>query len=297
MALTRVPSAVNQSKRIHMAVYGCCDIVSRLLRYQGKFENELLFTLQTHMRNETVLIDIGGNIGWWPFNFAATHEVHTFEPFVRNLALQNVTKCLNPELSRRIHTYPYGLYYEKATCELWQAPSINTGDTTSACGTERTLPIQRQLLLSKFGRQRGGGKLLGMAEMRVLDDTIPTDLFFRDKVVKIDVEGLELEALRGAMRLLSTGSPPRAILVEVRSYVTDKARATALLDFMWRFGYAPLENGHRRAIPSCRNFLVAHDVVFAHGRRGVLTAERGQGPRRRVWPCPWEIVENRSKIR
>ena len=39
--------------------------------------------------------------------------------------------------------------------------------------------------------------MLGTAKMRMLDTLVPPSLFHRDKLVKIDFEGMELKALRG----------------------------------------------------------------------------------------------------
>jgi hypothetical protein len=47
-----------------------------------------------------------------------------------------------------------------------------------------------------------------------LDDVASEGLFQADKVMKVDVEGHELEVLRGAGDFLTRGAPPRAVYLE-----------------------------------------------------------------------------------
>ena len=102
-----------------MAVYASSDFVSRELERFGTFEQDLIWRMEAFMRPGTVLLDVGANLGWWSFYFASKNAtVHSFEPFHDNLALQNVTKCLNPAIAARIYTYPFGLYYEQPASAL-----------------------------------------------------------------------------------------------------------------------------------------------------------------------------------
>ena len=58
--------------------------------------------LAAHMTPQTVVVDIGSNIGLYSYAFASRGvEVFGFEPFVRNVAVQRVTGCINPELAAR----------------------------------------------------------------------------------------------------------------------------------------------------------------------------------------------------
>lgn len=216
------------------------------------------------MHANDVLVDVGANIGLWSYLFAASgHDVFAFEPFESNLALQNITRCLNPTISSRVRTFPVGLSYENGWCELWQDPHVNRGDTVAACGDATTLPLEREKWKRHF---RGGGRLLGSATMRVLDQIAPPELFHRGKVMKIDTEGMELKALRGATRFLTEGKPPRRILAEL-AFFSGAARAE-LLDFLARHGYRPIT-------PNAATN--AGDAVFVHERE----EKRSGGGRRR----------------
>ena len=73
----------------------------------------------------------------------------------------------------------------------------------------------------------------------------------------MDVEGMEHEALRGAARLLTTGTPPRALFLELAAYRGE--RRDALLRFLMTHGYVHL--GSPALLP-----VTQGDVIFV--RRG-----------------------------
>ena len=213
-----------------LAVRASADGVSSSLLSEAKtFEPAELAAFAALLRPHTVVLDIGANVGWWTFNFATEHEVHSFEPFPANLALQNLSKCLNPKLASRIITYPVGLYeQEPARCEMYSSPK-NVGDTHTVCGTLNELTSKRAGMKNNLRR--------GSVEMRVLDKLVPSRLFHEDKIIKMDIEGSELAALKGATHLLTSGEPPRAIFMEVVFFRGTARRE--LYQFLDRYGYAP----------------------------------------------------------
>jgi len=214
-----------------LAVFDRLDAVSdRLSQRTHTFEPTEIATFAALLRPETVVLDIGANIGWWTFNFATTHAVHAFEPSPSNLALQAVSRCMNPHLAQRITVYPVGLYdREPARCEL-HSHRLNFGNTHTLCGTPE------EILKAKTKRHKLL-ELRGSVEMRTLDTLVPEWLFHADKIVKLDVEGSEQVALMGGTRLLTEGVPPRALFMEITFYKGTKRRA--LYQFLERHGYVP----------------------------------------------------------
>jgi FkbM family methyltransferase len=229
-----------------LAVRASADGVSdALLSASQTFEPDELAAFAALLRPQTVVLDIGANVGWWTFNFATEHEVHSFEPFPANLALQNLSKCLNPRLASRIITYPVGLYeQEPARCEMYSSPG-NVGDTQIVCGT-------LDELVSKRTGMKNNNLPRGSVEMRVLDNLVPPRLFHADTIIKMDIEGSELTALKGATHLLTSGVPPRAIFMEV-TFFRGKARRE-LYQFLDQYGYAPRQR-------------VGYNMLFVHRKR------------------------------
>lgn len=231
-------------KAAQLAVFDRSDVVSNRLSQRARtFEPMELAAFAALLRPQTVVLDIGSNIGWYTFNFATTHEVHAFEPNPSNLALQALSRCLNPTLARRITTYPVGLYdREPARCEL-HSSSRNLGNAHTLCGTNAEIAA----------KVKAHGPLVrrGSVEMRTLDTLVPEWLFHADKVVKLDVEGSEQVALMGATRLLTDGLPPRALFMEVTFFKGAKRRE--LYRFLYRYDYVPAR-------------LVRYNMLFVHAK-------------------------------
>ena len=234
------------SVRTQLAVFDRPDVVSnRLSQRAHTFEPAEIAAFARLLRPSTVVLDIGANIGWWTFNFATTHAVHAFEPNPSNLALQALSRCLNPHLAQRITTYPVGLYNRArpARCEL-HSHRFNLGNTHALCGTPN------EILEAKM-KMRKTLELRGNVEMRMLDTLVPEWLLHADKIVKLDVEGSEQVALMGATHLLTHGSPPRALFMEITFYKGTKRRE--LYQFLERHGYVPAR-------------MVQYNLLFVHAR-------------------------------
>ncbi|MBD40289.1 MAG: hypothetical protein CMB11_07985 [Euryarchaeota archaeon] len=224
--VTLRPSVVTQ-----LAVFDRLDLVSnRLSQRMRTFEPAEIAAFAALLRPQTIVLDIGANIGWWTFNFATTHKVHAFEPNPSNLALHALSRCMNPHLAQSITVHPVGLYdREPARCEL-HSHRFNLGNTQTLCGTPE------EILEAKINTHKPL-ELRGSVEMRTLDTLVPEWLFRADKIVKLDIEGSEQVALMGATRLLTDGVPPRALFMEIIFYKGTKRRV--LYQFLERQGYVP----------------------------------------------------------
>ena len=191
------------------ACYKRGDIVCHHLAMNGHWEDEVIRLLEPFMGPDTIFVDVGSNVGWYSFSVAKTHRVVAFEPFLANLQLQNATRCLQPALARNIELHRHGLSNVSQVCDLYQVPDVNHGDTHSVCdeGARRFFETHKKYKYEKLGR----------SELSRLDDVASPSLFAADKVLKVDIEGHELEMFMGAPRFLSRahGSPPKAVFVEV----------------------------------------------------------------------------------
>lgn len=193
---------------LRMAVYKKGDIVSDSIRKAGTWETHPWEALKPFMSSSTVFVDIGANIGWYTLNLARRHDVVAFEPFSSNLALLNASLCANPTLKPRIHVKAHGLSDKAVKCDLYQVPSVNFGDTVSACEGEGYAAKKEGLENAKYQK---------LGEMRAyrLGDVADEPLLAAKKVVKMDVEGHEYEVLLGAERFFTQGDRPLAVYAEV----------------------------------------------------------------------------------
>lgn len=199
---------VRSSSGLELAIYKKGDIVSDNIRKSGTWETHPWNALKPYMSASTVFIDIGANIGWYTLNLARSHNVVAFEPFESNLALLNASLCANPSLKLRIRVMAHGLSDKATRCDLYQDPSVNFGDTVSACDGEGG--DQKRIGLGKAGYQK-----LGEMRAHRLGDVADAALLQANKVVKMDVEGHEYEVILGAERFFTTGNQPLAVYAEV----------------------------------------------------------------------------------
>lgn len=217
------------------ACYRRGDIVCSTIRSTRTWEHDVLTALRPHMTPRTVFVDVGSNVGWYAYTVAQSHDVVAFEPFHKNLLLQNATRCLQPDRAARVRLLPYGLSDRAQTCDLFQQEDVNHGDTHTVCTDAQRAAFSRK-----------GYKRLGRASYARLDDVAWPALLAAEKVVKVDIEGHEYDMLRGATRFLAEGTPPRAWYVEVFQLGDRKAK---VVDLFRANGY------ELRSAPAANNYL------------------------------------------
>lgn len=221
------------------ACYASGDIVCSTIRASQRWETTAMDALHPYLDASTVFVDVGSNVGWYTFYMAQTHRVEAFEPFVKNLELQRATRCLHPDLSRNIRLHPFGLSNTTKHCSLFQNPTVNHGDTHTACGPAK----QASFLLHGYQK-------LGTSIVRRLDDVASPMLVNARKVMKIDIEGHEYDMLLGAREFLCAPMAPVAIFMEVFQLGRKKEAA---IDLLKSCGYRVAT-----ANPSASDYLFVH---------------------------------------
>lgn len=138
------------------------------------------------------VVDAGGGVGETALFFAdevgAEGRVHTFEFEPRNLRAIERNRSLNPELSGRIDVLPCALG-DRRGAQLW---------LVGAGGSARVTAVRPQ-----------GDALAIRAE--TLDGLVEDGRIPRVDFVKMDIEGAETAALRGAARTIARFRPRLAI--------------------------------------------------------------------------------------
>lgn len=215
----------------------------------GLFDRGIQNILSRYARHGAIVIDAGAHLGYFTSRMAhgvgPTGEVHAFEPDPR----------IYPRLCR--HLEINGL--------TWVFPH--------ECGLldrrleAQELSIPRQLGWASIVQGAGGATEVVRVPMVTLDEYVEEHRVDprRVSLIKLDVEGAELQALRGAAWTLR--SSDAAVVVEhipqrMRSLGQDPAELLAL---MWRHGYSPWAPTQRFGRLSLKPDLSAspsHDVLF-----------------------------------
>jgi len=249
---------------IDLAVYKKGDIVSDAIRKSGTWETHPWKALKPYMSAGTIFVDIGANIGWYTLNLARHHNVVAFEPFASNLALLNASLCANPLLKTRVSVMAHGLSDTATRCDLYQVPSVNFGDTVSACDGDGGQG-------KREGLEKAGYSKLGEMRAYRLGDVADDALLQAEKVVKMDVEGHEYAVIQGAERFFTTGNRPLAVYAEVFQLGANKAPFFAKLK---EWGYVT------------KNGMDDNDALFVHAAGAGAHRLQGGGGRTSVHAPP-----------
>jgi len=197
--------------------------LGRFLEYRGMYEEALIKTMFRELRPGGCMVDVGANIGL--HTVVAAHRVG---PEGRVLAL---------EPQRRIHDR---LLTNIALNELRNVVVRRVAASTREGELVLHQPNagndgQATLALSAGERSAGAESIRAESLDRILDEAVPDR---RPEMMKLDVEGAELDVLRSAPRLFAT-QPPRYLFIECIERHLNRFDATSgtLMDWLARAGY------------------------------------------------------------
>jgi len=186
---------------------------------------ELIPILRPLLPEDGVVFDIGAHAGQMAKLFARMApkgRVHAFEPGAYALSILRPAVTLRGR--GRIKVEPIALGAEPGKLTL-------------------TTPIKRSgsygFGLSRLGDARGGKAFRHEVEVDTIDRYVERNRIARLDLIKADIEGWELQMLRGARNTLAT-LKPALVLEAVDAYL---ARAGDSRSELWRFlsdlGYRP----------------------------------------------------------
>ncbi|MDA2895476.1 FkbM family methyltransferase [Mycolicibacterium sp. BiH015] len=162
----------------------------RVVEHGG--ETEYTAAMLQNLRGDDVLFDVGANIGMVTLHAAKICRTVAFEPDPSFRHRLEVNAALNPDRSFVLE--PIAISDADASVDLF-----TDGDDGNS---------------PSLVHQRGeSGKVTVSA--RSLDSLVAEGRLPHPTVVKLDIEGAEILALRGAKGLLSSEDRPRTLFVEV----------------------------------------------------------------------------------
>jgi FkbM family methyltransferase len=171
------------------------DLLQREILRDGHYEKEVFETLVSYARQNEVLWDIGAHVGTFSVRAALNgrfDRVECFEPNPRVHRSLAVNLALN-QVPATAHTVALWNKVGKQTLHL--APSANLGLSTLTDTSVIPNAPTREV------------------ETTTIDTLIATKVCPAPTLMKIDVEGAELQVLQGALHLLQN-NPPKAIIFE-----------------------------------------------------------------------------------
>jgi FkbM family methyltransferase len=157
----------------------------------------------------TDILDIGGNIGCNALMFSDYGRVHTFEPLFHSIIKKNVNQN---NVKNPITVHPFGLSSEETTQNIYM-PKCRNGLYNYGCCSLQPDAVNHSD--TSFAVQ-----------LKRLDDVytgIPS-------VIKIDVEGHEMDVLKGAEETICKHKP--ALIVEIHDL--DES---PIPDYIMKLGY------------------------------------------------------------
>jgi FkbM family methyltransferase len=177
-------------------------IDKQLIRGKSQ-DNTIENLIYTVNWNNSIFVDIGAN--WGLYSLIAAKQgagVIAFEPVTRELELMNRHIELN-HFSNLITVYPIGLSDDLSEKEIFLGPDRNTGTNT---------------LLDQ------ADSLSEVCILNRLDNVLPASIAERIRLVKIDVEGYEMNVLKGMSKLMPFMSESKFV-VEITPDFLRKAQS------------------------------------------------------------------------
>ncbi|MEE3662553.1 FkbM family methyltransferase [Brenneria sp. g21c3] len=198
------------NKLVYMYLPNKLDYIQNVIRANKSFyESEMLVDIASRTKKGAAIIDIGANIGNHTVYFGlfcGAERVLSFEPqkdvydtLVKNIKLNSI--------GDKVTAFQMGLGSKENTARLGMVDEKNIGMT--------------KLEISGAGGIR----------ISTLDTIIENEPLSSISVIKIDVEGMEMEVLRGAVNTLELHGPV------IYAEAATKSEFDAIKGFLSSFGY------------------------------------------------------------
>ena len=196
------------------------EVLGRRILCTGFWEPEITALFGELLSPGDVVLDIGANIGYFTLLASKlvreTGKVLAFEPQSSNRALLLENILLNG--AQNVQVFAMGLADQNGEARLYRGTPRNPG------------------LSSIRPAQNGPSERI---ELRRGDEIISRDLWQRVRLIKMDIEGAELSALRGLFAVLATNAAINLLVEVTPSYLEEMGDSEeGLLTFLRELGYA-----------------------------------------------------------
>lgn len=183
-------------------------------------QRERLYSL---VSKDAIIFDVGTNVGETLLNFAKiTGEsgfVYGFEPDEQNF--DNAKKNMSLNVFDNIHLFKIGISDRKESVKLFRVDSHNLGMNRILNDDEAS-----------------GFEDFTVIETDTLDNLVADNKIERVDLIKIDIEGYEMRALRGAIATLERFKPQLFIEVGYTRLIKNDTSPTEMIVLLKDLGYA-----------------------------------------------------------
>jgi FkbM family methyltransferase len=203
------------------------DLLGRVVAVSRVWEPNITDVFRRTLRDGDVCVDVGAHVGYYTLLASRLvgprGHVYAIEPSARNVEMLRSSIALNS--AANVTVFEVAAAAGDGTAVLFEAPCANTGASSLS---------QRAVDTPAVGSTRDFAPT--MVSVRAVADLVPSDLWGRVRLVKVDVEGYELEVLEGLEPLLALGSPI-ALIVEVSPEWTTESPGESLEQLRVRHGF------------------------------------------------------------
>jgi FkbM family methyltransferase len=208
-----VPTRYGFSMQVDPARNGVLDAC---IHFNGTYEAGSVHVIQETLRPGDVFVDVGANIGLMTFaaswSVGPRGEVHSFEPMPETFANLRANIELNHAVNVHPHEVALGSEEERRT--IYERAWINKGGAASLVRPERSSAVTHDIRVVR------------------LDTYLPQETLRRVRMIKVDIEGWELEMLRGAETLLARESAPALCIEYSVENPAEHTGSSDLYDFL-----------------------------------------------------------------
>ncbi len=186
--------------------------VEQSLYYFGTYEKGTLHFIEEHLKKGDVFYDVGANIGLMAI-FAANQvgsagKVIAFEANPETLGILNYNIGLN--YAKQIQSVGKAIGSENGFVEIYNNWAVNRGGATIVKPNDSALSSQVEMISIDGSPEFGNGRI---------------------DMVKIDVEGFEMNVLKGMTQVLKRDKPP-ILIVECSA---DRKNDYTSINDLYRF--------------------------------------------------------------
>jgi FkbM family methyltransferase len=236
------------------------DYVGRAIFFFGDLDPKITWILKRLLYPGDRVLDVGANVGlltlWMSRLVGPQGFVHAFEPNPVLCQILNDTFARNATMNVKLHSIALGSSSGQVKLHV---PTGNFGGGSLVRKTGQTAQIHTVSVMK-------------------LDDVVVRESISKIALIKLDVEGFELEVLRGARRVVQE-LRPAAILFEANERSTHRQLSPVmqfLHDYDYEFLMIPrcLAWMKTKVVDSNRPDVFGHDLIA--GLRGKTFARMRQ---------------------
>lgn len=210
---------------VRYAIFQSRDFISHIVRQTGQFELALVEDTEKLLKdvNEGYVLDIGSNMGTYGVPLAVRNPNLTVLCFEPQRIIYNQL-CTNITINRLDNVYAYNVAVSdhEDTIEL-KMPDYMQEENIGGFSLD-------PLVKEKCPTSQGKTETVNVV-------TIDSIGLANVKMIKIDVEGLELEVLKGATETIKNSNYPPLILEAWNQYEWWDARKEEMFDYVKSLGY------------------------------------------------------------